>query len=67
MVPPLGTVIAGVNTRTGATGAPETWDARAMDVKAVITAMAVMMAASLPGVKVASVLDDILKPPTAAP
>ena len=54
--------MAGWNTRTGATGAPETWDAKLMDVKAAITAMAVMARASLPAVKVASVLDDILKP-----
>ena len=69
MVPPLGTVVAGVNTRMGAGAAPETWDKRVMDVKAVIAVpeAAVMAAASLPAVKVASVLDDILKPPTAAP
>ncbi len=36
MVCPLGTVVAGVNTRTGVTAAPDTWDPRVMDVKAVI-------------------------------
>ena len=58
--------MAGWNTRTGATGAPETWDAKSMDVKAAITATAVMARASLPAVKVASVLDDILKPKVAS-
>ena len=66
MVPPNSTVVAGVNTSTGATVAPETWDAKLMDVKAAITAMAVMARASLPAVKVASVLDDILKPKVAS-
>ena len=64
MVPPLGTAVPGVKTRTGATVAPATWDARAMDVKAVI--VDVMARASTPGVKVMSVLDDILKPPAAS-
>ena len=64
MVPPLGTAVVGVNTMTGATVVPATWDARVMDVKADI--VDVMAAASLPAVKVTSVLDDILKPPVAA-
>ena len=54
--------MAGWNTRTGATGAPETCDKKSMDAKPVITATAVMAIASFPLVKVASVLDDILKP-----
>ena len=62
MKPPMPTAVAGVNTRTGATGAPETCDKKSMDVKPVITATAVMAIASFPLVKVASVLDDILKP-----
>ena len=66
MKPPMPTAVAGVNTRTGATGAPETCDKKSMDVKPVITATAVMAIASFPLVKVASVLDDILKPPVAA-
>ena len=67
MVPPTGTVAAGANTRTGATVAPETWDARVMDVKAVIAVAAAVIARALtPAVKVTSVLDDILKPPVAA-
>jgi hypothetical protein len=36
MVPPAGTVVAGVNTRTGVTVAPDTLVPRVMDVKAVI-------------------------------
>ena len=36
MVAPLATVVAGVNTRTGATVLPETWVARVMDAKPVI-------------------------------
>ena len=67
MVPPAGTVVAGVNTRTGVTVAPENWDPRVMDVKAVIAvAAAVMARASLPAVKVTSALDDNLKPAVAA-
>ena len=38
MVCPLGTEVAGVNTRTGVTGLPETCVPRVMDVKAVIWA-----------------------------
>jgi hypothetical protein len=41
MVPPTGTVVSGVNTRTGATVAPENWDARVMEVNAVIVVAAV--------------------------
>jgi len=33
MVPPLVTEVAGVNTRTGVTVAPDTWVPRVMDVK----------------------------------
>ncbi len=70
MVPPTGTLVFGVNTRTGATVAPETWESKVMDVKAVIAvsevAAAVMARASTPTVKATSVLDDILKPPNVA-
>ena len=54
MVPPAGTVVAGVNTRTGVTGLPDTWDPRVMDVKAVIAVAAVIWRALLPAVKVTS-------------
>ena len=64
--PPICTGVAGVNTRTGATVAPETWDARVIDEKAAIAVGAVMAAASLPAVKVTSVLDDSLKPAVVA-
>ena len=64
MVPPLATVVAGVNTRTGATVLPETLVDRVMDAKLVILDM--IAAASLPAVKAASALDDILKPPVVA-
>jgi len=68
--PPICTVVAGVNTRTGATVAPVTCDARVMDVKAVIAVgllgSDVISAASFPAVKVVSVLDDILKPSVTA-
>ncbi len=66
MVPPTGTLVAGVNTRTGATVAPATRDARVMDEKAVIAAAAVMAKACGPVVKMGSVLDDSLKPATEA-
>ncbi len=62
MVPPFGTEDAGVNTRTGATVAPATWDARVMDVKT----SPVMAAALTPTDKPVSTLDDILKPPVVA-
>ena len=64
MVPPLATVVAGVNTRTGATGLPETSVDRVMDAKLVI--LDIIAAASLPVVKAASALDDILKPAVVA-
>ena len=64
MVPPLGTAVVGVNTMTGATVAPATWDARVMDVKAVI--VDVMARAFMPTDKTVSALDDILKPAVAA-
>ena len=54
MVCPLGTEVAGVNTRTGVTVAPETWDPRVMDVKAVIAVAAVISRALTPAVKVTS-------------
>ncbi len=64
MVPPLATVVAGVNTRTGATVLPETSVDRVMDAKPAILDM--IAAASLPAVKAASALDDILKPSVVA-
>ncbi len=64
MFPPLATLVAGVNTRTGATALPETSVDRVMDAKLVILDM--IAAASLPAVKAASALDDILKPPAVA-
>ena len=64
MVPPLSTVVAGVNTRTGATAVPETSVDRVMDAKLVILDM--IAAASMPAVKAASALDDILKPSVVA-
>ena len=64
MVPPLATVVAGVNTRTGATAVPETSVDTVMDVNNVILDM--IAAASLPAVKAASALDDILKPAVVA-
>ena len=67
MVPPESTEVAGVNTRTGLAEAPETCDKGVTEAKAVITAAAVMVRVLTPGVKVASALDDILKPPDAAP
>ena len=64
MVPPLSTVVAGVNTRTGATALPETSVDRVMDAKLVILDM--IAAALMPAVKAASALDDILKPSVVA-
>ena len=64
MVPPMATVVAGVNTRTGATVVPETSVDRVMDVNSVILDM--IAAASLPAVKAESALDDILKPAVVA-
>ncbi len=66
MVCPLGTVVAGVNTRTGVTGLPETRVKRVMDAKLVIAVAAVISRALTPAVKVTSRLDDILKPPVVA-
>ena len=54
MVPPAGTVVAGVNTRTGVTGLPDTWVPRVMDVKAVIVVAAVISRALTPAVKMTS-------------
>jgi hypothetical protein len=54
MVPPAGTVVAGVNTRTGVTGLPDTWVPRVMDVKAVIVVAGVISRALLPAVKMTS-------------
>ena len=64
MVPPLATVVAGVNTRTGATVVPETSVDTVMDVNNVILDM--IAAALMPVVKAASALDDILKPSVVA-
>ena len=64
MVPPLATVVAGVNTRTGATALPETSVDTVMDAKLVILDM--IAAALMPAVKAASALDDILKPAVVA-
>jgi len=61
---PMGTEVRGVNTRTGATALPETSVGRVMDAKLVILDM--IAVASLPAVKAASALDDILKPPVVA-
>ncbi len=43
IVCPLGTVVNGVNTRTGATGLPETWVKRVMDAKPVIVVAPVIV------------------------
>ena len=64
MVPPIGTEVVGVNTRTGATALPETSVETVMDAKLVILDM--IAAAFLPAVKAASALDDILKPSVVA-
>jgi hypothetical protein len=58
MVPPIGTVVAGVKTRKGCMAAPGT----PPEVMAVNT-IPVMAAASSPGVKVVSALDESWKPP----
>ncbi len=58
IVPPICTVVAGVNTRTGATVAPETCDARVMEAKV----SPVIAGASTPADNVVSTLDDIWKP-----
>ncbi len=68
MVPPRGTELAGVNTRTGLAEAPETCDKGVTETKTVIAVgAAVMVRALTPAVKVTSALDDNLKPPDAAP
>ena len=58
MVPPLATVVAGVNTRTGLTAAPAA-PPEVMDEKRI----PVTATASSPGVTVGSALDESLKPP----
>ena len=58
MVPPIGTVLAGVNTMTGFMAAPAT-PPEVMEVNTI----PVMAAASSPGVKVVSALDESWKPP----
>jgi hypothetical protein len=58
MVPPTGTVLAGVNTMTGFMAAPAT-PPEVMEVNTI----PVIAAASSPGVKVVSALDESWKPP----
>jgi len=58
MVPPLGTVVPGVNTRTGCMAAPET-PPEEMDVKII----PVMAPAFNPAVNVVSTLVESAKPP----
>ncbi len=60
MVPAIGTVEAGVNTRTGLTAAPATPPDDVMDVK---TSPPVTATVSNPVVDVVSALEEILKPP----
>ena len=62
ILPPMGTVGAGVNTSTGWTIAPATCDPRVMESNT----SPVMEAAFTPGVRSTSTLDDILKPPVTA-
>ncbi len=62
MVPPLVTVVAGVNTRMGVTVAPDTWVPRVMDVKMI----PVMATLSTPVVGVVSALVESWKPPVTA-
>jgi len=62
MAPPLVTVLAGVNTRTGVTVAPDTWVPRVMDVK-MIPVMATLFT---PVVGVVSALVESWKPPVTA-
>jgi hypothetical protein len=59
MVPPLATVVAGVNTMTGLAEAPETCDKGVTEAKAVITATAVIVGELTPADIVASPLNDI--------
>jgi hypothetical protein len=58
MVPPIGTVVAGVNTRTGCTQEPAT-PPEVME----LNKSPVIAAASRPGVKLVSALDESWKPP----
>ena len=62
ILPPMGTVVAGVNTSTGWTEAPAICDPRVMESKT----SPVMADAFTPGVISTSTLDDILKPPVTA-
>ena len=62
ILPPMGTVVAGVNTRTGWTEAPAICDPRVMESKT----SPVMADAFTPGVRSTSTFDDILKPPVTA-
>ena len=57
MVPPAGTVVAGVNTSTGCTAAPET-PPEVMEVKRIPVTATVFN----PGVNVVSAIDESLKP-----
>ena len=58
IVPPIGKVVAGVNTRTGFPAAPAT-PPEVIDVKIIPVTATV----SNPGVHVVSALDESLKPP----
>ena len=62
--PPTGTVVAGVNTRTGCMAAPAT-PPEVMEVK-VMAVVPAMPTASKPADIVVSELDESLKPPAAA-
>ena len=64
MVPPIGTLLDGVNTRTGLMEAPAT-PPEVMEVKVIPVAPA-MPTASKPAVIVVSELDESLKPAAAA-
>ena len=58
MAPPLVTVLAGVNTRTGVTVAPDTWVPRVIDLKMI----PVMASLFTPVVGVVSALVESWKP-----
>jgi hypothetical protein len=58
ILPPTGTLVKGVNTRTGFMAAPAT-PPEVMELNTIL----VMAAASSPGVKVVSELDESWKPP----
>ena len=62
MVPAMGTVVAGVNTSTGATDAPAVVTATVIEAKTNPT----MAGALTPVERAASALDDILKPAVVA-